>query len=161
MSQPLNQESVRQSGTERCGSIAGVPPRGPRNTSPLRVLIIDDDASALECFERMLLDDGYDVRALQTVEAGLAEAAIQKPDMILLDLHMPVMDGLECLRRLRGAPLELAVPVALLTGDYFLDDDVARDLRALGARIYFKPVWETDLRQILEALVSQQRSEAP
>ena len=161
MSQPLNQEGVRQSGTERCSSIAGVPAPGRRNPSRLRVLIIDDDASALECFEQMLLDDGYDVRALQTVEAGLAEAAVQRPDIVLLDLHMPVMDGLECLRRLRSAPLELAVPVALLTGDYFLDDDVAHELQALGARIYFKPVWETDLRQILEALVSQQRGEAP
>ncbi len=158
MSEPLSPDGARQSETGRGSSISVAPAPVPRDASRVRVLIIDDDASALECFEQMLLDDGYDVRALQTVAAGLEEAAMHTPDVVLLDLHMPVMDGLECLRRLRGVPLQLAVPVALLTGDYFIDDDVARELRALGARIYFKPVWETDLRQILEALVSQQRS---
>lgn len=124
--------------------------------SAARVLIIDDDATALELFEQMLVERGYSVRAVSTVEAGLAEAAIQAPDAVLLDLHLPLRDGLECLRCLRGAPLYLTTPVAILTGDYFLDDAVARELRALGARIHFKPVWDADLRQIVEALVSQQ-----
>lgn len=128
-------------------------------TDPLRshprILIIDDDRAALACFEQMLIDEGCRVSAVATVEAGLAEAAVQPPDAVLLDLHMPIVDGLEGLRRLRGEPLHLAVPVAILTGDYFLDDDVARELQALGARIYFKPVWDADLRRIVEVLVSQ------
>lgn len=127
-----------------------------RQRPPTRVLIIDDDATALELFEQMLVEEGYVVRAVQTVEAGLAEAARHTPDAVLLDLHLPLTDGLECLRRLRAAPLHLMMPVAILTGDYFLEDEVARELQALGARIHFKPVWDTDLRQIVEALVSQQ-----
>jgi DNA-binding response OmpR family regulator len=127
-----------------------------RQRPPTRVLIIDDDATALELFEQMLVEEGYVVRAVQTVEAGLAEAAMHPPDAVLLDLHLPLTDGLECLRRLRAAPLHLMMPVAILTGDYFLEDEVARELQALGARIHFKPVWDTDLRQIVEALVSQQ-----
>ena len=126
-----------------------------RQTRPTHVLIIDDDATTLECFELMLVEQGYVVRGVQTVEEGLAEAAIHPPDVVFLDFHLPVMDGLEGLRRFRGAPLHLRTPVAILTGDYFIDEDVAREIQALGARIHFKPVWETDLRQIVEALVSQ------
>lgn len=121
-----------------------------------RVLIIDDDAATLECFSQTLIEQGDVVRTAQSVEAGLTEATIDPPDVVLLDLHLPVMDGLDCLRRLRAAPTNQAVPVAILTGDYFIDEDVTRELGALGARIYFKPVWDTDLRQIVDALVSQQ-----
>src|SRR5688572_14647805 len=130
----------------------------PTEASPpsaSRILIVDDDPSALECFTQMLLDHGYAVRAVQTFDAALTEIASHPPDAVLLDLHLPVIDGREGLRRLRAAPLNTTVPVAILTGDYFLDDDVTRELVALGARIYFKPVWDTDLRRIVEALVAQ------
>jgi CheY-like chemotaxis protein len=157
MLKPLNHDAERRSSQARSHSVDAPEAIRRGNMPGVRVLIIDDDASALECFEQMLIDDGHDVRAVRTVEAGLAEAAIGAPDVILLDFHMPVMDGLECLRHLRREPLNLDVPVALLTGDYFLDDDVIQELQALGARIYFKPVWDTDLHQILEALVSQSR----
>jgi CheY-like chemotaxis protein len=124
-----------------------------------RVLIIEDDPVALEFFEQMLVGEGYIVRAVLTCEAGLAEAAIHPPDAVLLDLHLPLMDGLACLKRFRAEPLHLTMPVAILTGDYFLDDEVARELQALGARIHFKPVWDTDLCQIVEGLVSQRACE--
>ena len=131
-----------------------------RQPPAARVLIIDDDATALELFEQMLVERGYIVRAVLTVEAGLTEAATHAPDAVLLDLHLPLTDGLECLRRLRAAPLHLMTPVAILTGDYFLDDEVARELHTLGARIHFKPVWDADLRQIVEALVSQRAGQS-
>jgi CheY-like chemotaxis protein len=131
-----------------------------RQPQAARVLIIDDDATALDLFEQMLVERGYVVRTVLTVEAGLAEAAIHPPDAILLDLHLPVLDGLECLRRLRAAPLHLLTPVAILTGDYFIGDEVARELQALGARIHFKPVWDADLRQIVESLVSQRAGQS-
>lgn len=125
-----------------------------------RVLIIDDDATALGLFEQMLVERGYVVRVASTVETGLAEAAIHEPDAILLDLHLPLTDGLQGLRRLRAAPLHLSTPVAILTGDYFLDNEVALELQSLGARIHFKPVWDADLRQIVEALVSQRAEQS-
>jgi CheY-like chemotaxis protein len=121
---------------------------------PARVLIIDDDATTLQFFEQMLVEKGHTVRAVLTVEAGLAEASIHTPDAILLDLHLPLVDGLECLRRLRAAPLNLAMPVAILTGDYFIEDAVADELQALGARIHFKPVWEDDLHRIVGQLAT-------
>ena len=121
----------------------------------LRVLVIDDDAITLDCFEEMLVSRGYIVAALPTVEAGMADARLHPPDAVLLDLHLPLTDGLECLRQLRAAPLRLTVPVAILTGDYFIEDHVARELQSLGARIHFKPVWEDDLHQIVDELVNR------
>jgi CheY-like chemotaxis protein len=118
-----------------------------------RVLIVDDDTTALMFFAQMLTEDGHSVCAVETVEAALAEATRCPPDVMLLDLHMPLTGGLECLRRLRAAPLSLSMPVAIVTGDYFLDEDVASELRRLGATIQFKPVWEDDLRRLVGTLV--------
>jgi DNA-binding response OmpR family regulator len=123
-----------------------------------RVLIIEDDTTARETFRQILVDLGYVVCAVPTAGAGLAEISARPPDAVVLDLHLPIIDGLECLRSLRAAPLQSAVPVAILTGDYFIDEDVAHELQGLGARIHFKPVWDEDLRRIVEDLVSQQHS---
>jgi DNA-binding response OmpR family regulator len=124
-------------------------------TPPARVLIIEDDTTTLQFFEQMLVDQGYVVRAVSTVEDGLMEADSLRPDAVLLDLHLPLSDGLEYLRRLRAIPQKQPVPVAILTGDYFMDDDVARELQELGARIHFKPVWEDDLHRIVEGLIKR------
>jgi DNA-binding response OmpR family regulator len=124
-------------------------------TPPARVLIIEDDTTTLQFFEQMLVEQGYIVRAVSTVEDGLTEADALRPDAVLLDLHLPITDGLECLRRLRAIPQRQRVPVAILTGDYFMDDDVARELQELGAKVHFKPVWEDDLHRIVEGLVTR------
>ena len=120
---------------------------------PSRVLIIEDDATAAAFFEQVLVEAGYLVCTALTVENGLAAAKVDNPDAVLLDLHLPVTDGLECLRRLRAAPLNLSMPVAVVTGDYFLEHDVSDELLALQATIHFKPVWDDDLLRIVEALV--------
>jgi DNA-binding response OmpR family regulator len=124
-------------------------------TPPARVLIIEDDTTTLQFFEQMLVEQGYVVSAVSTVEAGITEVDAHRPDAVLLDLHLPLTDGLECLRRLRAVPQSPPLPVAILTGDYFMDDDVARELQALGAMIHFKPVWEDDLHRIVEGLVAR------
>jgi DNA-binding response OmpR family regulator len=126
---------------------------------PARILIIDDDETTLQFFEQMLTQEGHSVRAVATVEAGLAEADTHIPDAVLLDLHMPLTDGLEGLRRIRGAAHLVSLPVAILTGDYFIDDAVAEELQTLGASIHFKPVWEDDLHRIVGALVKQRTAQ--
>lgn len=144
-------DNVCRAGTPRSTTIK-VPMPDAHQRPAARVLVIDDDAASLQLFQHMLEDEGYSVRVALTVEAGLRETERHHPAAILLDLHLPVTDGLECLRRLRAG--HLTVPVAILTGDYFIDDEVARALHALGARIHFKPVWDTDLSRIVKALVT-------
>ena len=120
-----------------------------------RVLIIDDDQNTRETYRHMLRADGYAVRAAPTVEAGLAEAAIEQPAAVLLDLHMPLAGGLDCLRRLRAEPRWANIPVAIVTGDYFLPDAIQTELRSLGASIRFKPMWLEDLVALAKTLVAE------
>jgi DNA-binding response OmpR family regulator len=110
-----------------------------------RILIIDDDEGVTTTFARMLRLEGFDVRTALNGEMGLREASRSRPDAIILDLRMPLVDGLRFLRRLRADDEQRDVPVAIVTGDYFLDDDVATELRQLGAEVKFKPLWLEDL----------------
>jgi DNA-binding response OmpR family regulator len=110
-----------------------------------RILVVDDDEGVTTTFARMLRLEGFDVRTALNGEMGLLEASKSRPDAIILDLRMPLVDGLRFLRRLRADDEQRAVPVAIVTGDYFLEDDIAAELRQLGAEVKFKPLWLDDL----------------
>lgn len=114
-------------------------------TGPASILIVDDDEAVSQTFARMLRLEGYAVRTAINAEAGLCEAQEHRPTAIILDLRMPAVDGLGFLRRLRSVEGDNRVPVAVVTGDYFLDDHVAAELRQLDARLTFKPLWLEDL----------------
>jgi DNA-binding response OmpR family regulator len=114
-----------------------------RTTS--KILIVDDDEGVTQTFARMLRLEGYQVRTAVSAEKGLIEAAESHPDAIILDLRMPLVDGLGFLRRLRAHDDQRDTPVAIVTGDYFLDDSVSTELRELGAELRFKPLWLEDL----------------
>lgn len=66
---------------------------------------------------------------------------------------MPLLDGLGFLRQLRLDDEQLDTPVAIVTGDYFLDDDVLAELKVLGAVLYFKPLWLEDLVALAHRLL--------
>ena len=110
-----------------------------------KILIVDDDEGVTQTFARMLKLEGYRVQTALNAESGLREAARVRPDAIILDLRMPLVDGLGFLRRLRAHDGQRLVPVAIVTGDYFLDDSVSAELRELGAELRFKPLWLEDL----------------
>ena len=128
-------------------------PSDLRQAKSVTVLIVDDDPAVTETFARMLVLEGYNVRAAISAEAGLLEAEAAHPDAILLDLRMPTVDGLAFLRRLRAREDTHKTPVAIVTGDYFLDDTISNELHGLGAEVFFKPLWIEDLVRITQALV--------
>ena len=119
------------------------------------ILLVDDDQSTLDTFARTLRLDGYSVRTASNPEAGLSEAAASHPDAIIVDLRMPMMSGLEFLRRLRESGDNRQTPVAIVTGDYFIDDDTSRELSELGAELKFKPLWIDDVVEVAQRLVSR------
>lgn len=116
------------------------------------ILIVEDDPGAVEAFEHMLKAEGYGVRVTLDVQSALVEIERAVPMAILLDLHLPITDGLEFLRRLRASDRHAHIPVAVVTGDYLVDERVARELQVLGAQIYFKPLWGEDLIRIVRDL---------
>jgi two-component system KDP operon response regulator KdpE len=96
-----------------------------------RVLLIDDEPELLEMLEMMLVAEGFDVVTAQDALAGLRAAYQAHPDIILLDVMMPNMDGFETCRRLREMT---EVPILFLTGKAKGKEDVVHGF-ALGSRI--------------------------
>jgi signal transduction histidine kinase len=89
-----------------------------------RVLIVDDDEQSLVLLSVKLQREGYETeRALNGLEA-LSRAKSFRPDIILLDVMMPVMDGYEALRRLKAAEETRYIPVIMLTGRAEVEDKV-------------------------------------
>lgn len=105
---------------------------GPSNASdvtvaarrPLRVLAIEDDPSLRNFYGTFLAEEGYEVRLASNGLEGLQELGWD-PDLILLDLGMPVMDGYEFLRRLRASPDTTHIPVLVLSGATVKEKDRA------------------------------------
>jgi DNA-binding NtrC family response regulator len=116
------------------------------------ILIIDDDPNVVLTVSRMLRLVGYDVLTAPNVESGLIAVASGQPDAVLVDLRMPLSDGLAFMRVLRTREHPRHTPVAIITGDYFLDEVVITELRELAAPVYFKPIWLEDLIAIVKRM---------
>ena len=117
------------------------------------ILIVDDDRSVADTFARMLKLEGFGVVTAMSADAGLAAAIATPPDAIILDMRMPITNGLQFLRQLRDVQGLSTVPVAIVTGDYFLPDNVQQELRSLGASIRFKPLWLDELIALAKTLI--------
>ena len=120
-----------------------------------RVLVVDDDPGSLEAFECILTDQGFEVSVAVDAEAGFKEIDAKIPAVVLLDLHLPGIDGLTFLRQLRASRRYSDIRVAVLTGDYMLDQRIPDDIAQLGARLFFKPLWDDDLIRVVQDLISQ------
>jgi CheY-like chemotaxis protein len=123
-------------------------------TVPAHVLIVDDDLVVGETFARMLKVNGSQVSVVQSDDAALEAAGRQVPDAILSDLRMPMVDGLGLLTRVRRDPRLREVPIAIVTGDHFLTEEFLGELRAYGASVRFKPLFMSDLLELVDGLTS-------
>ncbi len=117
------------------------------------LLVVDDDASTLDTLSRMLRLEGYTVATASGSDAALRMIDGFRPDAILVDLHMPIRDGLVFLRALRGLEDTRELPVAVITGDYFIPETITQELRELHAELCFKPIWLADLLAVVERLL--------
>lgn len=107
-----------------------------------KILIIDDDRDILQ-FVRMNLElEGLIVTTAEGGQAGLDAAKSAPPDLVLLDIMMPEMDGLTVLRRLRTSPPTMNVPVILLTAKALAEDRLAG--LELGADDYITKPFDLD-----------------
>jgi putative two-component system response regulator len=81
-----------------------------------RILIVDDESSARAALEMLLRREGFEVRNVSNGETALAECTSFRPDLILLDILMPGIDGFEVCRRIKATPETRLTPVVLITG---------------------------------------------
>ena len=128
-------------------------------TTPPRILVVDDDESVLQTFGKALALEGYDVRVAASPLDGLHEAELTPPDVILLDLRMPFVNGIGFLYRLRAQPSHRDTPVAVITGDSGIDDSALTELRALGAELLFKPIWLDEVLDLTRNMLAKHNPE--
>jgi len=117
-------------------------------TDMARVLLVDDDPAILRLLEVNFRMEGFDVDAAGHGEEALALAAATPPDVAILDLMMPGMDGRQLFNRLRADPATASVPVVFLTARG-RDDAMLVD----GAIFVQKPFDTVDLVQTVRTLV--------
>ncbi len=125
----------------------------PAEGTPARVLIVDDDVSVTDTFSRMLRLEGYEVWAALSADEGLGLAQKHRPHAIILDLRMPLTSGLQFLRAIRAMAGLVDTPVAIVTGDYYLDEAHAAEIKALGAELRYKPLWLEELVTLARELL--------
>ena len=115
---------------------------------PLRILVVEDCPDTAETFTILLRMDGYQVRAASTGEAGLQAARAEPPDVVLLDIGLPLMDGYEVARHLREQAEGKPPFLVALTGNG-QDEDRLRSREAGFDLHLLKPVNVERLRQVL------------
>ncbi|MBI3403819.1 MAG: response regulator transcription factor [Acidobacteria bacterium] len=125
----------------------------PRAAPAPSILIVEDDVEAAGLFRHMLHTHHYAVRVAVDVEHAFAILEREMPAALVVDLHLPGEDGLEFLQQLRATSRFDGLPAAMITGDYLIDESVARDLEGLGVKLYFKPLWEEDLLAVVTTLL--------
>jgi len=119
-----------------------------------KILIIDDDKDTLNLVGLMLQRQGYDISTAANGTQGLAKALEVRPDLILLDVMMPDMDGYEVARRLRNNPLTIAIPILMFTAKSQLDDKVTGF--EVGADDYLtKPTHPAELQGHIKTLLAR------
>ncbi len=110
-------------------------------TDSAEVLIVDDDANNRELMRRTMESAGYVVFEAPDGERGIAAMLAQPPDLVVLDLMMPVLDGFSVLERMRSEPSLCEVPVVVVTAKDLSSDDRAmlRGARAVFEREVYGP----------------------
>ncbi|HKZ52373.1 MAG TPA: response regulator [Candidatus Acidoferrales bacterium] len=106
-----------------------------------KILVADDDASILRIVQMVLSRHGMTVVTAEDGEEALQKAVLEKPDAMLLDIHMPKMDGLELLSKLKATEATAHIPVGFLTAEKELES--FKQAQELGVLLYiikpFKP----------------------
>jgi CheY-like chemotaxis protein len=123
-------------------------PDEPDPQRPLRILVVEDDPESLQMMGALLALWGYEPRLVPAGPAALDAVDQEMPDVVLLDLGLPGMDGFEVARRLRRRPGGDAVFIAAVTA--YRGEEHQRQAREAGFdRYLMKPVDIDTLRQLL------------
>jgi two-component system, cell cycle response regulator DivK len=89
-----------------------------------RILVVEDHEDNRQILRDLLGNAGYDMIEAETGEDGLTAAASKRPDLILMDIQLPGIDGYETTRRLKADPALRAVPIIVVTSYALSGDDI-------------------------------------
>ncbi|MCC7118206.1 MAG: response regulator transcription factor [Anaerolineales bacterium] len=124
-----------------------------------KIMVVDDDAEATQLLESILQQQGYETVAVNDSRQAMQTAAFERPDMFLLDLMMPEIDGFKLCRMLRGHRDFFFTPILIVTA---LNDNDSRVVAfGAGANDYLaKPYHARDLMAKIKELFQQEEDEA-
>ena len=115
-----------------------------------KIVVIEDDATFLDLLRVHLASAGHEVLTAEDAAVGLRAVITEAPDLILLDLTVPYLDGFEMIKVLRNDPATMDIPVVVLTGRR--DDETFARARELGASHFLtKPVTRETLIMAIDA----------
>ncbi len=123
------------------------------------IMVVDDDPDLVDILRARLEQREFNVMGVYSGSQALAGIEKQKPNLIVLDIMMPEMDGLEVLRRLKAAPETSSIPIILLTA-LDKDEDISTGYK-MGADHYItKPFKSAHLMTVIDHLLSGDRRQS-
>jgi signal transduction histidine kinase/CheY-like chemotaxis protein len=129
------------------GDILGY--RREEGCAPYRILVVDDKAENRAVITDLLVPLGFQVHGADNGHTGLAAAQAAPPDLVVMDLVMPGMDGLECIRRMRAVESLRSLPIVVASASAF-DSDRQRSLEVGANEFLAKPIRAGALFQCLQ-----------
>jgi signal transduction histidine kinase/CheY-like chemotaxis protein len=145
LEKPIDRDKLASIIDDLVGSVA----------SPV-IMVVDDDKRINDLLCTNLKSLGYAVIAAYDGREAMVAVRTKRPDMILLDLRMPIMDGYQVIEELKGNPETREIPVVIMTA-YHLDESRAGVLDLAAAQIS-KPIDENKLVERIQALVTERES---
>ena len=149
---PRTQSSKRRRGGKP--NVVQRAPAGRRDvaSTPRYILVVDDNEDARDVYASYLSYAGYRVAQAENGEEALSKVHHLKPDLIVMDLAMPRLDGWEATRLIKSNPRTSGIRILVLTGQ--VTDDDERRARAAGAdEFYAKPLLPHEMLEVVRAML--------
>ena len=105
-----------------------------------KILVVDDEKGIVDLLVDNLSDEGFDVTSANNGASALVEIDRDRPDVVVLDLMLPVLNGYQVLRELRSHPTTKNIPVIMLTA--ISSKEVKETVRRLGGHHYLTKPWK-------------------
>jgi len=116
---------------------------------PLKIMVVDDEANIREVLESFLESEGFDVVTAESGASALSALEYEEPHIVLLDIRMPDIDGIQCLRKLKEMNEE--VQVVMMSG--FATLQMAQKSLEIGAFDYIrKPLSFVHLKEVIQQI---------
>jgi DNA-binding response OmpR family regulator len=107
-----------------------------------KILVVDDEQGIVDLLVDGLSDDGFDVISATNGAMALIQIYRDRPDLVVLDLMLPVVNGYEVLRELRGNPTTKNLPIIMLTA--ISSPEVEKSVRQMRTDFYLTKPWKLD-----------------
>jgi CheY-like chemotaxis protein len=155
-SRPVDEQKLVKGLLTRAGRLLTQPAR--RSTpiaSPAVILVVDDNEAMLFARCTLLRAEGFEVIEAPTGREALAALARRRPDLVMLDVHLPDINGLDICRQIKGDPALAGIKVIQVSSTYTTPHDQLHGLETGGADIYLtEPVPRGTLLSVVERLLA-------